>query len=103
VIEAGSKLEAIRRLNKIRTEHGSASFSIIGGHGTENSIALGDNFDKGGEITTDDISKMMTISSAKRDRSVSVAKPPLLKSGSPVLLFSCSTGAEGVSAKKFLK
>lgn len=102
ITEADGKLSAIRQMNSIRKQYGSASFGIIAGHGSQDTIQFGDNFDRGGVMRTEDISKMIAISNATRPRREDQENPspPLFKEGSTLILFSCSTGSEnGIGSK----
>lgn len=105
IVEADTKLSAVRQMNIIRRVYGSASFGIIGGHGTADSIQFGNNFDRGGVLRIDDVEKMIAISdnfSEKTEKS-NDSPPALFKSGSTIMLISCSTGSAGGIGSKISK
>jgi hypothetical protein len=102
ITEADGKLSVIRQMNSIRKQYGSASFGIMAGHGSQDTIQFGNNFDRGGVMRTEDISKMIAISSATRPKREDQENPSpaLFKEGSTLILFSCSTGSEnGIGSK----
>jgi len=101
IIEADNKLAMVRRMNAVRKASGSAAFGIIGGHGTDRTIQFGRQFDRGGELKIEDVSKMVSIAARYR-QSVKTgdSAPPLFKEGSTVILNSCSTGLpSGIGSK----
>lgn len=83
VVEAGSKAEAVHRINQLRKKYGPIGFALIGGHGSEGSIQLGDK-ENGGIVEVEDFLRP----GANSLKSAFVEKPT-------IILASCSTGKEG--------
>jgi len=77
IVECKSKQQAISVLNRLRKRYGKSDFAIIGGHGTANSIDLGED-----SISLEDILRKGFEAAS------------LIFNDSPtIILSSCSTGA----------
>ncbi|GEM_PF-5953705 len=88
VVECDSKLSAVHRLNSMRKRYGPATFGIVGGHGTEGSIALGSK-GKNNVIYISDFSRK----GGGALHSAFIEHPTLI-------LVSCTTGIEGGIGQK---
>lgn len=88
VIEADSSLSAVRFVNRLRKKYGPISFGILGGHGSKESIQLGN-----GSFGTVKIEKLFQ-KGAEALADAFVENPS-------IVLLSCSTGQEGGIAQRF--
>jgi hypothetical protein len=90
VVEAGSKVGAIRQLAKVHSRYGRIEGAIIGGHGTATSIRFGDN--PNGVVSLNDLD-MPGVEPSTR----------IFSRTAPIGLNACSTGELDGFAKKISK
>ncbi len=88
--EASTVNELVHHGINMRRKYREADAAIIGGHGTEGEIAFGNSKDG------DDPS----LTKAMFDHPLAKRTGRWLKQGAPILLFSCSTGAQNGIAQK---
>lgn len=81
VLDVSGKQEALRRLHRQQRSYGSPAMTIIGGHGSPDSIAFGDRY-----------VEKVTIADLTSDRFGTLDARLLL--GDTVILNSCKTGME---------
>jgi len=98
VFECQNHKQAVEALNTARKKYGPIGFSVIGGHGTRNSVQFGEKNNTTGrfEITLEDLEKYSAIASHFPAEGGS----PLFSPGATIILKSCSTGQEGGIAQK---
>ncbi len=124
VVEAGSQRELARRLLRLHKKHSPAgnkfSFAIVGGHGSPNSIALGNEkpyvpppmpdpkksdedyrkeLEAWKQSISTDTGKFVTDDLLEGE-GINRALEEWFETGAPKVLVSCSTGAEGGIAEK---
>lgn len=92
IIEAGSKLEALHFLNRVRKQCGRAKFGIIGGHGTDCAIQLGGFPGPRSFVNLEDIL-----------RQGAQALKLVLEDDTTIILVSCKTEVEGGIAQEISK
>lgn len=89
IAEAGSRFAAISRIARLTRQYGPATFAIVGGHGTQDSIAFGEWSDRSRssfQLTRADL----VDNAAKRGQRFFTQSPT-------IILVSCSTGVnEGI-------
>lgn len=119
IVEAGSQRELARRLLRLHKKYAPAgnkfSFAIIGGHGTPNSIALGNdktppsfNFDKTDEENHRELEMWQSIQTDSgsfetgdlEGEGINRALQDWFEEGAPKVFVSCSTGVEGGIAER---
>ncbi len=106
VYECGSKLELGQALHKAYQEYGEISFVLLGGHGSESSIQLG-NKRRGGAIFPSDILHWDKVARSYTDQIKGRVRQlsELFIDNPTIILSSCSTaaGKEGGIALKISK
>ena len=100
IVEVKNKRGLIHKLMRLKAHypsHPEAAFIILGGHGTPDSIQLGDESDEQNSIYAEN------LGIESNDRRRGLAKKlgsRVLKKGAPIVLISCSTGQEeGIGQK----
>ncbi|MFZ1626572.1 MAG: hypothetical protein WAT81_02085 [Candidatus Moraniibacteriota bacterium] len=124
IVEAGSQRELARRLLRLHKKYSPAgnkfSFAIVGGHGSPNSVALGNEKeltpppfpspDKSDEERERELEQWRNSLSTDtgsfvtddllRGEGIQRALKEWFEEGAPKVLISCSTGADGGIAEK---
>lgn len=87
VAEAGSKLDLVKQMRRMRNNHGPMSFAILGAHGQKNGFEFGRGTDPKFSLTTSDV-----LNPDHGAKKMTQDEAPYFVEDPTIILVSCSTG-----------